>query len=231
MIDHFIMSFLIVSITFLSMGSGFLDENNVSKMAIKMTVTMLIGLFLYISKDSVKGISPGKWIMSIMIRDENNMDNVPSFGRLFIRNLYILIWPVEFIILASSNKKKRLGDNTAKTVVVCNPNKSALLPRILALVGVGMIFFIFTFLFIGSAMKNSDAYKEAIHNIEQNEEIITETGGIKGFGMMPTGGISSAGGSGEAQLRIKVLGNEKDLTVFVYLTKEPNGKWEVVEMN
>lgn len=231
MIDHFVMTFLMVSIVFLALGPNFMDENNMGKMTTTMLAVMLPGFLIYFAKDSIKGISVGKWIMGIMVRDTSNSNEVPSFGRLLIRNLFIIIWPVEFIVLASSQEKKRLGDKTAKTIVVKNPNKPTKLPRILALVGVGIAFFTFTFLFAGSAMKNSDAYKVAITEIEKNEEILSETGGIKGYGMMPTGSINISNENGQAILEIKVLGNEKDLNVGVYLTKEPNGEWILIEMN
>ena len=230
-IDHFTFTFLIVGIVFLSLGTDFMDENNFNNLTTKMLPTMIIGFVLYFAKDSIKGISPGKWIMGIMVRDESNPTEVPSFGRLLIRNLFLIIWPIEFIVLASSQEKKRLGDKTAKAIVVKNPNKPTKLPRILALAAVGIAFFTFTFLFVGSAMKNSDAYKVALTEIEKNEEILSETGGITGYGMMPTGNVSISNGNGQAQLEIKVLGNEKDLNVGVYLTKEPNGEWKLIELN
>lgn len=231
LIDHFIMTFLIVAIVFLSLGTSYMDEPDFFNTAIRMLPAMVFGMFLYFSKDSIKGISVGKWIMGIMIRDENNPTQIPSFGRLFSRNLSFVIFPIECIVLAISEEKKRLGDKTAKTIVVKNPNKPAKLPGILTLAGVGIAFFIFIFLFVGSAMKNSDAYKLAIEEIEKNEEILLETGGIKGYGTMPTGSIHTSNGSGEAQLEIKVLGNERDLNIGVYLIKEPNGEWELIELN
>ena len=229
-IDHFVMTFLMVSIVFIALGPNFMDENNPSKMMTTMLFVMIPGFILYFAKDSLKGISAGKWIMGIMVRDENNQNEIPSFGRLFLRNLFIIIWPVEFIVLATSDQKKRLGDKVAKTVVVKIPNKPTKLPRILALIGVGVTFFVFVFLFAGSAMKNSDAYKVATKEIEQNKEIINETGGIKGYGMMPTGNVSISNGQGQAQFEIKVLGNTKDLNVSVYLEKEPNGQWKLIEL-
>ena len=108
LIDHFTMTFLIVAISFMSIGTGFLDENNSSSVMAKMLPTMLIGFLLYFAKDSIKGVSPGKWIMGIMVRDENNHTEIPSVARLFIRNLLIIIWPIEFIVLAISQEKKRL---------------------------------------------------------------------------------------------------------------------------
>lgn len=229
-IDHFVLTFLMVSIVFIALRPNFMDENNPSKMTTTMLFVMIPGFILYFAKDSLKGISVGKWIMEIMVRDENDQNEIPSFGRLFLRNLFIIIWPVEFIVLATNDQKKRLGDKVAKTVVVKNPNKPTKFPRIIALIGVGIAFFMFVFLFAGSAMKNSDAYKVATKEIEQNKEIINETGGIKGYGMMPTGNVSISNGQGQAQLEIKVLGNTKDLNVSVYLEKEPNGQWKLIEM-
>ena len=215
-IDHFVLTFLMVSIVFLALGPNFMDENNPSKMTTVMLFVMIPGFILYFAKDSLKGISVGKWIMGIMVRDENDPREIPSFGRLFLRNLFIIIWPVEFIVLAKNDQKKRLGDKTAKTIVVKNPNKPTRLPRILALIAVGILFFAFTFFTAGSAMKNSDAYKVAVKEIESNEQIVTEIGGIKGYGMMPSGSINISNGRGQAQLEIKVLGNSKDVNVNVY---------------
>jgi uncharacterized RDD family membrane protein YckC len=230
LIDHFIITFLMVSNVFLALGPNFIDENNPSKIMMMMFTVMIPCFILYFVKDSIKGISIGKWIMGIMIRDENDHSKIPSFGRLFLRNLFIIIWPIEFIVLVTNNEKKRLGDKIAKTVVVKNPNKSTKLPQILTLIGVGFTFCVFVFLIVAYSMKNSDAYKTAVSEIEKNKQIITETGGVKGYGMMPTGSISISNGQGQAQLEIKVLGNTKDVNVSVYLEKQPNEEWKLIEM-
>lgn len=231
LIDHFVMTFLLVAIVFLALGPNFMDEANMGNMAATMFTVMIPGFFLYFAKDSIKGISVGKWIIGIMVRDSSAPTKTPSFGRLFVRNLFVILWPVEFIVLASSQEKKRLGDKTANTSVVVNPNKPAKLPRILVLGCVGIGFFAFTMLFVGNAMKSSDAYKVAIREVEQNQEILAETGGIKAYGMMPEGNISISNGHGQATLQIKVIGNEKELQVSVYLEKEPNGEWKLLELN
>ncbi|UUV20229.1 hypothetical protein [Paenimyroides aestuarii] len=79
-------------------------------------------------------------------------------------------------------------------------------------------------------MKNSGAYKVSVAEIEKSERIIYETGGIKGYGMIPTGNIKSVNGFGQAQFEIKVLGNKQDVIVSVYLEKEPNEDWKIIEM-
>ncbi|NRD20202.1 RDD family protein [Winogradskyella eckloniae] len=231
LVDHFVMTFLIVSITFLALGPDYLNEPDFSKITAIMLTTFLIGFAIYFGKDSINGISIGKWIFGIMVRDEDNPEIVPSIGKLFFRNIFLIIGPVEFIMLASSNEKKRLGDKIAKTIVVKNPNTPSKTLRILALVGAGLVFITFMILFVGAAMKNSDAYQVAVKNIEQNERIIEDTGGITGYGMMPSGSINITNGFGEAQLSITVLGNKKDVKVGVYLTKQPNDDWQLIEMN
>ena len=230
LIDHLIISLLMVFIAFLALGPDFMDKNNPDSMNAIMLAVLLPGFFLYFGKESIQGISPGKWVMGIMVRDMENRENIPSFGRLLLRNLFMVIWPIEFLVLATNERKQRLGDQVAKTIVVQNPNKPARLPRILVLAITGIFFFAFTILFTGLAMKSSDAYKVAIKEIEKNKNIRTETGGIKGYGMMPTGNISITNGHGNAQLEIKVLGVEKDVKYFVSLEKEEEGQWKLIEI-
>ena len=94
-----------VSLVFIALGPNFMDENNMSKMTITMLAAMLPGLLLYFAKESINGISAGKWIMGIMVRDENKQNEIPSFGRLLLRNLFFIVWPVEFIVLAANDQK------------------------------------------------------------------------------------------------------------------------------
>lgn len=229
-IDHFIMTFLIVSLVFLTLGSIFMEEDNPGKFIITLFSIMIPGMLLYFSKDTFKGNSIGKWAMGIMVRDEKDPTKVPSYGRLLLRNLLLIIWPVEFIVLATSNDKRRLGDKAANTIVVRNPNKPSKLPRVLIIVGAAISFCVLLFLIVGNTMKNSEAYKVSVAEIEKNEQIISETGGIKGYGMIPTGNINSVNGYGQAQFEIKVLGNKQDVNVSVYLEKEPNEDWKIIEM-
>jgi len=231
MIDHVTITVILVGTVFLTLGTDFLDNNSISKLFTVLFGVMGPGFFLYFAKDSIKGISFGRWVMGIMVRDEKEPEKAPSFGHLLLRNLFLIIWPIELIKLASSPEKKRLGDNYAKTIVVRNPNKPSKFLRILPLVAVAIISLTSLVIFVGSAMKSSEAYKTAVEQIEQNEQILNETEGIKGYGMMPAGSVNIENGYGQAQLQITVLGNERDVEVSVYLTKEPNGGWQVQEIN
>ncbi|MDQ7960398.1 RDD family protein [Flavobacterium lindanitolerans] len=89
-IDHFVLSFLIVSICFLALGPDFIDKASTGKIT-SLPWIMSLGFLLYLLKDSIRGISIGKWAMGIMVRDENNPNQIPSTGRLFLRNLPFII--------------------------------------------------------------------------------------------------------------------------------------------
>lgn len=229
LIDHFVMTFLIVLLVFASLGTSFFDQPDAFDVA-KVLPVMLVGFLFYFAKDSIKGISLGKWIMGIAVRDSADVNNVPSFGRLLLRNLFIIVWPVEFIVLAMSPEKKRLGDKVAHTIVLSNLDKPKKLPRILAFFAVVVAFGCFFIFFIGFVMKNSGAYKVAVAGIERNQEIKDETGGIKGYGFIPTGNVSMMNGKGSASLQIKVLGNKQDVEVNVYLETDEEGNWKIIEL-
>lgn len=230
LIDHFVLTFLMTSIAFLTLGTDFLDSGGAEDITPIIIAVLIPGFFVYFSKDSIGGISLGKWIMGVMVRENESDEKTPSFGKLFIRNLPIVIWPVEVIALILNSNKRRLGDILAGAVVLENKNKSKKSKRIVALVLIFAAFFGFMFLFIGSAMKDSEAYKIAIQSIEENESIIQKSGGITGYGMLPTGNIRASAQSGYAELQIKVVGKESDVIVSVILEKEAGGDWLILKM-
>ncbi len=230
LIDHFAISSIMGSIFFIALGPNLMNNDNMENMLSLMLWFMIPGLLIYFSKDSICGISIGKWIMGIMIKNEFK-NETPTFVKLFIRNLLIVILPIEFIVLAASSNKKRLGDKIAKTKVLKNPHKPKRLLRISVLILFVICSFGYANYTAGAAMKNSDAYKVAIEAIESDESIIESTGGIIGYGYKPKGNINITNGHGIAQLQIKVKGNTNDINVFVYLLKQPEGEWIINEIS
>lgn len=229
-IDLFVVSFLMSGIVFLILGPNFIDENNFDKMSTTIMLVMIPGLILYFGKEFIKGISVGKWIMGIMVRDEADLNLVPPIWKLVIRNLFLTIYPVEFIVFLVDKNKKRIGDKVTSSVVLNNPNKDKKAYRIAALVAIGLVFYGFTALFSGVVLKSSEAYKAAIVNIEKNNDIIKQTGGIESYGTFPKGNINITNDYGQADLSININGKEKNIEVSVLLEKKPNESWKVTEI-
>ncbi|RPF50368.1 RDD family protein [Aquisalibacillus elongatus] len=225
-IDHFIISFIVVvPFTFFLINEG-LNNNLVFR---GFWIGLFVAFVLYSFKDSYKGASIGKSIIGIGVRDEENKDEVPSKTRLFLRNLILIIWPVELIVFAVNKDKQRIGDNLANSVVV-QVRKLSLWKTIVVVFFIVILTFM---LFISSIvlfMKNSEAYNTAITYIENDEYIIRETGGIEGYGYLPTGNIQIADGFGESKFAINIKGEDHDLYVEIYLTKKPQQDWVVEDM-
>ncbi|AMM52813.1 hypothetical protein TH61_07370 [Rufibacter sp. DG15C] len=228
LIDHFVITSLLVALTFLGIGPDFLNER--PDISTLLSLVLVPGFILYFLKDSIKGRSLGKWSMGLMIRKNHDTTEVPSLGSLFVRNLFLIIWPIEALVLLASQGKRRIGDRVTNSVVLIDPEKPAQWKRMLPLIGACFAFCFFILMFVGVAIKSSDAYKTAIDGIEQDKELQKETGGIIGYGWMPSGNISIKNGYGEGQLQIHVKGKERDVNVQVYLTKDANHGWEVEEI-
>lgn len=224
-IDHFILTLIIVFPFF------FILMNEELQLVFKFAfigIWIFLALILYALKDSFKGKSIGKHMMGIAVRDENQQGDVPSISRLFLRNIMLVIWPVEFIILAANDRKQRLGDKIAHTIVV-KERKISVWKVIAAVLMALITTFILIFMIIILSLKNSDSYQTAIAYIESSEEITETAGGIEGYGFFPSGSVQTSNGYGEAAYAIEVKGEDKDVYVEVYLTKKPAEEWVVSE--
>lgn len=107
-----------------SMGLFFIlsktfDQSN-SEIAMYIVFALPIIFILYCFKDSIYGISPGKYVVGIAVRKKADFEKTPSILLLFLRNISLLLWPVEILILILSKNKQRLGDMLTKTIVVRN---------------------------------------------------------------------------------------------------------------
>ena len=229
-IDHFFMTFLIVMSSFLLMGPSFMDPTKLNDSPYFVLVVFGFGSLLYFLKDSFSGKSFGKWVLGVEVRDYTDPNKIPSVGRLLLRNLLLLVWPVELIAVIIDENKRRIGDKLAKTTVLESEKKPRTLIRVLVLVSLTVTMLFSLFLLVSSLMKSSDAYKVAIQTIEANYDVQERTGGIKSYGLFPKGSVKMTGTSGLAKFQIRVNGKNNDLNVHVKLIKDYEGEWEVREM-
>lgn len=71
--------------------------------------------FIYILLKDITGQSIGKRCLKLRIQNSDGT-KIPSKGKMVLRNLPIILWPVEMILLLSSGK--RLGDRMTNTKVI-----------------------------------------------------------------------------------------------------------------
>lgn len=133
MIDFIVIILMFSILIFLSIGLGFIGEEALDDSE-SLLGFKILSLIMYFAKDSFKGISFGKWIMGIMIRNDDEQKLIPSFWILFIRNLYLVLWPIELLVLIFDKNNKRLGDRNANIIVLNNPDAKKITYRIMILI-------------------------------------------------------------------------------------------------
>ena len=78
-------------------------------------IILLIIEIGFLCKDVIGGQSIGKKIVHIKVVNED--ESKANLLQLIIRNITILIWPIEVIILLLG--KRKIGDVISKTMIVC----------------------------------------------------------------------------------------------------------------
>ena len=115
--------------------------------SISFTNPIVLGLYLGVTgvsllKDFKNGISPGKWALGIMVRSDKDNEKTPSIGEVIIRNLFLIIYFIEFWVAIFAPRRKRIGDMVAKTVVLKNPNRPGRAKRFFVTLGVMVLLMI-----------------------------------------------------------------------------------------
>lgn len=196
--------------------------------------------FLLFAKDSIKGKSLGKSVTGIMVRDKDDFNKTPSFIKLFVRNIFLIVLPVEILFLLFRQDKRRLGDIVTNTIVLTkgipmtkaeiieSQNPANATNKKITIIVIACIFLL-VFCIAEVLIQKSDAYLTAIEYIENNREIQNQTSGIKRFGLITTGSFSESVCEGTANFKIRVIGKKKSGWYTVYLQKK-NCVWEVIDI-
>ncbi|WP_408009852.1 RDD family protein [Pseudalkalibacillus sp. A8] len=228
LIDHVLLTF-IITFPFIIILMTHQESMETGIMFTFFYIAMIIALIIYTFKDVFKGVSPGKWLFGIGVRDEDDLTSSVHIEVIF-EKLTDCYMDGRIFRIACNKKKQRLGDKLAKTVVV-KTREMSVGKRIVVILSAIIIIFSLMFVSIIFIFKGSEAYKTSENYIKHNPEIIENTGGIEGFGFFPSGSIQTRSGHGEAFFTVKVMGEEKDIYVDIYLTKIPRTDWNVKKVN
>lgn len=76
---------------------------------------LALGMIYFLLKDIYQGRSIGKRVLGIAVRDIGNPSAKPGTLRLVVRNITVILWPVELLLLIL--KRRRIGDIIARTQV------------------------------------------------------------------------------------------------------------------
>lgn len=229
LIDH---TLAIVIGLFIAFSILKLEIEGHSHEQIIVVISICISLIfaLIICKDVYRGVSVGKYMMNIAVRDNCDRERVLSIWRLIVRNIFLIIWPIELFLVIFAKDRRRLGDAAVGSVVITRETRNKYSRLVVAAFITIVALSAFIFIVVQS-IKRSDAYVVALTHIKTNVDIQEEAGGIDGYGAIPYGGIETVDDEGKADLEIKVIGNDKNVWVRVILEKRSGEEWKVMSMS
>jgi len=184
LLDHLFMTMIAMVFFIPGTISGFAGAFNVSHeqtnpnfMGGALGYIGMVGFAIYFCKDCINGRSIAKRILKLQVVD-NSTGQIASPLKCFIRNIFIVIWPIEGII-ALANPSRRLGDRVAGTkLVVFDPTieqpkvniGQVLIPVVIAY---GLMFlFMLPFKGLMSAMEGQKInYVETSFNQQSSKEL------------------------------------------------------------
>ncbi|WP_133272376.1 RDD family protein [Hymenobacter radiodurans] len=123
LIDHFFMIFICMAFSLPLMIKQFSEAFTISHEPQKfgdftgpLFQLSLLGFALYFCKDCINGRSIAKRILKLQVVNNKTL-KVASPLRCFLRDIFIIIWPIE-VVVALINPSRRIGDLIAGTKVI-----------------------------------------------------------------------------------------------------------------
>ncbi|MEM8897526.1 MAG: RDD family protein [Bacteroidota bacterium] len=208
-LDHMVMTFAAMMFFIPGMMSSFSSIMEVSheprgmNLFGNMGYLGILGFALYFCKDCLDGRSPAKRALQFQVVNNAN-GQAASPLRCFIRNIFIILWPLE-VIVTLINPGRRIGDFVAGTRVIELSSSPIPAPINYGQVGISLalayglmlMFYLPYQLFMDKVDENLTTYQEESFN----ESLSMET----------------------AQLFTESLGNILDPDVRVYKKNNKNG--------
>ena len=123
LVDHFILTavtavlYAFVSTIFMLLGLRNPDISEEIWILLVALFFIVIIFFVYGLRDVYKGQSVGKLALGIGVRELTDNFAVPPVSKLFLRQIFSFMWPVEFLVLIISRDGQKIGDKIAGTCV------------------------------------------------------------------------------------------------------------------
>ena len=183
-LDHVIMSFccgiICIPVLLISIFHTINNTHNYQDFIFigSFIYAILIGFTMYFLKDSFDGRSFGKRITGLQVVNYKT-DIVATPLRCLIRNLFIVIWPIEFVVTLI-NPDRRIGDYVAGTkVVLYNKNDTPIKINYAQIVSLFICVLLLLFVimrpinnFLLKLDKNKSAYVPSSFNQQKSNEIM-----------------------------------------------------------
>lgn len=193
---------------------------------------------IFAAKDSYKGMGLGKLVMGIRVCRSDGAQASPVSG--IIRNIPLLIWPIEALVMVVSSSKRRIGDYAADTQVRRDKriNSSSRWLGLLFILGIywaapslpDIEFSEQGLMDISQLIvKQSHVYELAEEKIRQEHAVVDLIGVIKSINVRNASNVVINNDGGEAEFVLDVTGEHGVLPVMVRF-KRSESEWQLIQM-
>jgi uncharacterized RDD family membrane protein YckC len=163
-------------------------------------------VLLLLARDVLGGKSPGKWLTGLAVgRAENPEARAPLLSNL-LRNLPLLILPVEGLLVFVHPYGRRLGDRLAGTVVVAPAQVSPLSRRLMGLAVLFLGVLLVSFLLGPWNVRRSAAYQVARGAAAAHPEVAAAVGAPAELNASPSLELAVRPDGGSATLVFEARG-------------------------
>ena len=153
-----------------------------------IVIPSIVGIILFLFKDSLYGVSIGKFFLSIRIKKVQKKNLAPSFFALFMRNIPLLLCPLELFFLLYNKYARRFGDHLAGSFVLTLQDKEYQKNPV-RWFSKKVIFFIFLISFLVSGyfivsplqVKKSYAFEISTQKLENDRHVLQQFGKIRKY--------------------------------------------------
>jgi len=193
----------------------------------------LAGLALLLFRDLPAGRSLGKWLTGIAVRRADDPVRAPGPTAVALRNLALLLLPVEGVLVFLDPHCRRLGDRLAGTVVVTLPRPAPLARRLLLLSSLFLGFVLVALLVTPWNMRRSAAYQTAHRAALEAPAVARAVGRPVTLDPSPAFELHRAGSQGgRATVTFQAEGPAGKATARVELRlRTAPRRWEVVAVD
>lgn len=193
---------------------------------------------IFAAKDSYKGMGLGKLVMGIRVCRFDGTQASPVSN--IVRNIPLLIWPIEAFVMVVSSSKRRIGDYAAETQVrrdkqISSSNRWLGLLFVLGVYWAAPSLPDIEFSEKGLMdlsqliVKQSHVYELAEEKIRQEQAVVDLIGVIESISVRNASNVVINNDGGEAEFILDVTGEYGVLPVMVRF-KRSESKWQLIQM-
>jgi len=188
----FIIDYSVIMLFLMSLNPLFLPQEW-DRLPFKAVIVALVPLYLlgivsFFCKDILFGTSIGKAFLGLRVSNIDEEFSLPDTKRLIVRNLYLLVFPVELYFLMTNKYCQRLGDRKVGTIVVERkrpPAVRAVTTRVLGLLLILSSVWLLYVIITPIGIKKSVGYNLSMNAIQSDSKVFEKIGRIQSVAYWP----------------------------------------------